>query len=73
MQTEERLPNLAGFQCLQGLPGLSGFLGLQGLPGLQADVQKVCQRGSAAELLNSTRITEFTYFYLEFVLCFSEQ
>ena len=37
------------------------------------DVQKACQRGSAAELLNSTQITEFTYFYLEFVVCFSEE
>ena len=29
-----------------------------------ADVQKVCQRASAAELLNSTLITEFTSFPL---------
>ena len=40
---------------------------------IRTDVQKACQRGSAAELLNSTRITEFTYFNLELVVCFSEQ
>ena len=35
--------------------------------------QKACQPGSTAELLNSTQITELTYFNLELIVYFSEQ